>query len=192
MTYKNKEERRKNYLENKEKQLAQSSTWKKNNRDKARAGYTRWSKKYPDKVKARRAAYYIANAEKEKATAADFRKANPEKVKEDIAAWRKDNPEKWREHIHARRTMKTKAGGSFTPQEWFTLCFSVGFVCLCCRENKPLVADHVIPVKLGGSSFLYNIQPLCTSCNSKKGIKTKEYRTNLGEEINGVQQTGIY
>jgi 5-methylcytosine-specific restriction endonuclease McrA len=74
------------------------------------------------------------------------------------------------------RTRKTQAGGTFTIEEWFTLCFAVGFRCLCCGENKPLEADHIIPVSKGGTSWLWNIQPLCGDCNKKKRSKIIDYR----------------
>jgi 5-methylcytosine-specific restriction endonuclease McrA len=181
MPYKTPELRRANYLANKELVKKQSADWAKANRANRRADYTKWAKANPEKVKARRKAHYEANADKSRADAKAWREANPEKAKADISKWRKDNPEKCRQYIHKRRTMKTKAGGYFTPEEWFTLCFATAFKCLCCNEIKPLVADHVIPVILGGPSWLWNIQPLCQTCNSKKGTKIIDYRETLGE-----------
>jgi 5-methylcytosine-specific restriction endonuclease McrA len=92
------------------------------------------------------------------------------------AQWKRENPEKCRASENKRRTSKSNAGGFFTAEEWFTLCFSVGFKCLCCKEVKPLEADHVVPVSKGGPSWLWNIQPLCKPCNSSKGDKIIDYR----------------
>ena len=92
------------------------------------------------------------------------------------AQWKKENSEACRAAQNKRRTLATKAGGLFTAEEWFTLCFAVGFKCLCCGEKKPLEADHVIPVSKGGTSWLWNIQPLCKPCNVKKHGKTIDYR----------------
>lgn len=41
----------------------------------------------------------------------------------------------------------------------------------------PVTMDHVIPVSLGGEHAPSNIQPLCRSCNSAKGVGTTDYRT---------------
>jgi len=92
------------------------------------------------------------------------------------ALWKKENPERCRALENKRRTAKTAAGGFFTSEEWFTLCFAVGFLCLCCKKKRPLEADHVIPVSKGGPSWLWNIQPLCKPCNVSKGNKTIDYR----------------
>jgi 5-methylcytosine-specific restriction endonuclease McrA len=115
-----------------------------------------------------------------------WREENPERVKSNnrrnrssLRQWRKDHPESVASYRATRRTSVTKAGGSFTSKQWIFLCKIYGNKCLCCRRKKCLEADHVIPVSKGGSSNISNIQPLCRSCNAKKGTKTTDYRNNL-------------
>lgn len=70
-------------------------------------------------------------------------------------------------------------GGSYSDDEWYELKEYYDFTCLCCGRREPeikLSADHVLPVALGGSSYISNIQPLCVSCNSRKGTRTIDYR----------------
>lgn len=127
-----------------------------------------------------------------------WRKANPElhreeqrkhyakhkgRVKDRIYSFRKEHPYKEVVHRQRRRTRLTQAGGSFTEQEWFTLCFACGFKCLRCGEELPLTVDHVVPVSKGGTSYLHNIQPLCLACNLKKKAKTVDYRDEISTTI---------
>ena len=40
--------------------------------------------------------------------------------------------------------------------------------CQSCGTQKALTIDHIIPLNLGGSNDLSNLQTLCQSCNSSK------------------------
>ena len=46
-----------------------------------------------------------------------------------------------------------------------------GFKCLHCDKPTDLTIDHIIPLVKGGTNDLENLQTLCRSCNSRKGIK---------------------
>lgn len=85
------------------------------------------------------------------------------------------------------RTRKTQAGGSYSPSQWHELCKFYDFRCLKCNKKLPfekLTLDHVKPVSKGGSSDIWNTQPLCKSCNSKKKDKEIDYRKTLPDWIN--------
>lgn len=51
-----------------------------------------------------------------------------------------------------------------------------GKKCLACGSVWSITLDHVIPINAGGKNTIDNLQPLCKSCNSKKGTKTIDYR----------------
>lgn len=51
-----------------------------------------------------------------------------------------------------------------------------GKVCLACGSKNNITIDHVIPVSKNGINHISNYQPLCKSCNSKKGDKIIDYR----------------
>ena len=85
-----------------------------------------------------------------------------------------------------RRAEKALSSGSFTKKEFYDLLKNYE-ACPMCKikwenikllknQKNPWTVDHIIPLtpKLGqqkGTNDITNIQPLCYSCNSKKGNK---------------------
>lgn len=85
-----------------------------------------------------------------------------------------------------RRTNESQSGGFYTPFEWHNLCKFYNFYCLRCNRQflfEKLTIDHIKPVSKGGSSFIFNIQPLCNRCNNSKGDKEIDYRPTLPDWI---------
>jgi HNH endonuclease len=75
----------------------------------------------------------------------------------------------------ARRSRKCGAPGYFSTQEWLSLCKLYDMCCAKCRKRKRLVPDHIIPLSRNGTNFISNIQPLCVTCNLKKGPRAAYY-----------------
>lgn len=80
---------------------------------------------------------------------------------------------------HRRRARLLAVGGSFTTAEWLAL-LAQHPVCPRCKRRwediplppgrkSPVSRDHIVAVSKGGPNSIGNIQPLCYSCNSKKG-----------------------
>jgi len=68
------------------------------------------------------------------------------------------------------------AKGSFTLGEWEALKKKHKYTCQICLKKEPeikLTIDHIIPLTLNGTNFIDNIQPLCLSCNCRKGNRIK-------------------
>lgn len=78
---------------------------------------------------------------------------------------------------HARRrAIKNGNGGSYELEDWHTMCDLAGNRCVACGKKRKLTVDHVLPIIMGGDSYLMNLQPLCGSCNKSKGPKYIDYR----------------
>lgn len=104
----------------------------------------------------------------------------PEK-KEVIKNWRHKNIKKIL--IWNRRRLLEKKGvvGSHDNKEWQDLKIYHNFRCAKCgvKESElrriwkgtsfnKLTKDHIVPISRGGTDYIWNIQPLCISCNAKK------------------------
>ena len=67
-------------------------------------------------------------------------------------------------------------GEHFTLEEWLALLEFYGHRCLACGNRENITVDHVVPLSLGGSNTIHNIQPLCERCNLLKDQRTTDYR----------------
>lgn len=83
---------------------------------------------------------------------------------------------KEQDRLRNKKARRRGAKGSFTSQEFYDLCNEYGNRCLRCNAQGPLTRDHVVPLSKGGTNYLSNIQPLCSTCNISKGAKHIDYR----------------
>lgn len=139
------------------------------------------------------AAYRAANAERRAEQKREWYAANRERIlrkaRERYRAKRKELADYGRQHYAAnaeqyksnaaRRKAKVRgAEGSHTLEEWQAKCAEFDHCCAYCGEEKRLTRDHKIPVSKGGSDYINNIVPACSSCNSKKRARLPEDFTN--------------
>ena len=121
----------------------------------------KYRQEYPDKCREAAKKYYLEHLEEKRI----YEKKHYQKY-----------PEKGREKSRRRIARKLNAPGSHTAEQInFLRIISGGF---CLGHNKPphwvgkekLTVDHITPLTKGGSDYIENIQMMCGSCNSAKGV----------------------
>lgn len=102
-----------------------------------------------------------------------YRAANPGYSAKTSKAWHDANPEARRIYEQRRRARKAASEGSFTPGDVSALRERQKFKCANCSVSvkKSYHIDHIVPLALGGSNGIGNIQILCPSCNKRKNAK---------------------
>lgn len=140
----------------------------------------KWMREYRAKHNARLRPVWRARRAKE---CAMFPERVREQTRRFMANLRKRDPERVRLQTSInnsrRRARVLSAPGTYTPQEWEQLKAGYDYRCLRCGKQEPeirLTQDHVIPLALGGSNFITNIQPLCLFCNQSKNARAVDYR----------------
>jgi len=78
-----------------------------------------------------------------------------------------------------KRRITIKDRGDFSKKDWDNLLKLSKNRCYCCKikfgKKIKATIDHILPISLGGSNYIENIQPLCQSCNSKKQTQNIKY-----------------
>lgn len=124
-------------------------------------------------------AYEEKNRERRTAQKLAWAAANADKAKKISQKTKFKNRERIAAENNRRKAEKFGAQGSHTVQEWLAVCATARWRCVSCKQPKPLVRDHIVPLSEGGSDYIFNIQPLCRACNSRKGSKTIDFRFAL-------------
>jgi 5-methylcytosine-specific restriction endonuclease McrA len=92
------------------------------------------------------------------------------------AAWRRfrrDTPAYRKVSKRRRVALSTRAEWNRNRDTLAILVFQRdGYHCAWCDvelDNENWSIDHIIPISKGGTNELFNLQPMCRSCNSMKG-----------------------
>jgi hypothetical protein len=165
------------YIKQKVQRSEKYKIWRQNNKEKKAEMDREYYKNHSDIIKNRAHKFYEDNKERILVDCKIYRKNNLEHIKQVKKEYNKSHVREKRIRENYRRCAKHNNGGSYTVQEWVDLCNKYENKCLACgKTGVQLTADHIVPVSGGGSNYIYNIQPLCRSCNCSKSTKTIDYR----------------
>lgn len=128
--------------------------------------------------------WYDNNTEHHLELVRNARAANSEHYKEYIKQWQENNRDKCSEYgrrwnllhpgargqINDRRRVKMESIiGSYTTSEWKDRLEQFEHKCAYCQQELGRATrDHIIPLNVLPIGFIWNIVPVCNSCNSTK------------------------
>lgn len=190
--------RRKDFLRNRKRQLQQAKIWSRNNpdkvremqrrsrlrhRDKRNAACSRWRRRNPELSRLISLASYRKHAEPRRENSRKWYAKNRKWATRRARKWKARNKARCVAYAYTRRMREKKNGGNFTQTEWQLLCLKFANRCVRCLRIRKLTVDHVLPVALGGSNNIANIQPLCKRCNLIKNRKHEDFRRNAIKKL---------
>ena len=120
----------------------------------------------------------LANPEKKRISDRKYRENHPERNRNRKRKWVLANPEKVM--VIKQRRRARKKGNESRPYDFKTICEHYGNKCARCGNKIKLTIDHIKPISKGGPDIASNIQPLCRKCNSSKGVREIDYRSDAG------------
>lgn len=128
------------------------------------------------KLKEQKRLFFQENKDRLQKINKEYAKNHPEQMRVYKKKWKSQNKEKVLADTRNRRARIRWNGGILTEKDWKEVLDMYGEKCLKCGSPDNIEVDHVIPVSCGGVNDKTNVQPLCRSCNAKKGARTIDYR----------------
>lgn len=154
------------------------------------ASRKRWREAYAlenrERILEAKRADYHANKERIKAAQFAYRERNREKIRKHEEARRRADPEMARAtSLNAAHRRRAKTLGGMTSAELFAWKRAQPKCCFWCgKECEKIVADHFVPLALGGRHEVDNLVPACYSCNSRKRAKPPQvFAAEIGKSL---------
>lgn len=100
--------------------------------------------------------------------------ANKERIRQQQKDYYQNNKDDFVIYSENRRSRKQNAAGSHTCDQALGLLTAQNYKCVnckCCLKRNKKHLDHIVPLALGGSNDIKNLQWLCAKCNLSKKDK---------------------
>ena len=156
---------------NKTKVVAANREWYKNNADSVKAkSRAHYHARPRAESRAVRAKWRLKNKAAVAVASLDWYYRNKNKCRAAAQRYAKKFPEKQKARVHRRRARVKNAPGAFNADQIKQVVSLFGGKCAYCGGAYEAI-DHVVPLSRGGTNYIANIRPCCTTCNSSKGSK---------------------
>lgn len=158
-------------LANQEKSKTACRSWYARNANISNEIARKWRMNNQSKFREIQSNWRIRNLERCRAILADWRLLNKDKIKASRKAWAHQNRERILSANANYRAQKRNSPGSHSHKEILSLLARQKFRCVNCSANikSNRHIDHIMPLSLGGSNSIENLQALCPRCNISKG-----------------------
>jgi hypothetical protein len=168
---------------NKEKKSSRAERYRSNNKVNIKAYAKQYNLDNKEKKNAAGKQYYLDNREELRTARKQYYLDNKEKLSAANKRWAMANPIAVRTKDANRAARKRQAGGSFSSSDISSMLQKQQCRCVYCQKDitDNYHIDHIMPVKLLGTSFIGNIQLLCPFCNISKSAKhPDQYEREIG------------
>lgn len=142
----------------------------------------RWKTNHPEKVKEEKRKYNKSLGHQ--ISKLIWRLTHAEEIKAQRKEYNQRTTDKRLEYNRNRRAKIKGSQGKISRSEWNKLVEMYQGKCLypgCDRTDVTM--DHVVPLALGGSHTIDNVQPLCEHHNKSKHAKHIDYRPTLERNL---------
>lgn len=164
---------RKYYEENAEHLKAEAKRYHHANREQQLRRNLAWRERNKERFAAVKRAYFETHREESYACGRRWKERHP--------AWSRIC-----QQVATARLRSKKLGddhrSTLTSPDWHEILVMCDFECCKCGATEALTLDHIVSLHHDGPTTAANVQPLCATCNLRKGMRSEDHRPTVACE----------